>query len=113
MNQAVFTSTTDPKMERALRLLAGLGGSALRFDDYTARLEGVPFPLTKDEFLSALRALEHVGLAAWIYERLDGPIWALTRRGRGVAESMGFAFDTSKVETTLKLFKEWKCETEI
>jgi len=104
MGQIVFTGTIDPQMERAAQILAKMSGRVLATDNYQPGQDGHLFPLSKSELQLALRALEVAGLAASVLERLEGRMWALTERGRRLAESQGFIFDPAEIERTRELF---------
>lgn len=107
---------TEQEM-RAMRILAKLSGWTLAFDAYDPipgrNSEGSHFPLSKDALQNALRSLEVDGLVASIYERLDGPLYALTAEGRKRMEEEGFRFDPAHITRTQQLFKSYLCRAEI
>ena len=99
--------------EHALRMLAALKGGYFCFDRDPFRWEiEVPRP-SKQELMEALYSLETAGLVASIYERLDGPCYALSEQGRRKMEAEGFLFSEEKLSQTRRLFKEWLCEAPI
>lgn len=102
---------------RALRILAKLAGWTLAIDTYDPipgrNSEGSNFPLPKSAVVNALRSLEGDGLVASIYERLDGPQYALTAKGRKLMEEEGFRFDQAHVARTQQLFRSYLCKAEV
>ena len=96
--------------ERALRMLATLEGDYFSPDFYNGNWEGEEFPPSKEELVSALQSLKSQGLVASIFERLDGPCYALSEKGRKQMQEEGFLFSEKKLSETRRTFKSWLCE---
>jgi len=96
--------------EKVLKMLAAQEGGALALDQYEDRDFG-RYRLKKAEAVPALGRLVEEGLVATIYERLDGPMYALSQEGRKIMADRGYSFDGVRIEKTRKLFREWLCKT--
>lgn len=98
--------------EAALIFLAKNRGGYLMFD----MLDHPKSPkvnMSKEELWKALINLKNEGLVAHTQERLDGPLFTLSKSGRTLMSEKGYDFDEAKVEKSRTLFSSYFCKTEI
>lgn len=96
----------------ALDLLAKLRGGYLAFD-MLDHPKAPAVKISKEELWDALRELRDEGLVASMQERLDGPLFTLSKAGRALMSEEGYAFEQEQIEKTRKLFSSYFCKTEI
>jgi hypothetical protein len=99
--------------DEVLIILAKLNGAYLTIDMYDHPAVKKSNRLSHEEVLSSLKILVSEGLVASIFERLDGPLYALSEKGRQIMVQRGFEFDLAKIEKTRSLFSAYLCKTPI
>ena len=97
---------------QVLCMLANLRGGSLNLDMYEHPAVK-DCSLSKDEVVRALKGLHAEGLVASIYERLDGPLFTLSKAGREAMASEGFEFDGDSLRRTQELFNAYFCKTPV
>ena len=93
-----------------IQMLAHLKGGVLALDMLGHPSQRLP-ELSVQELEVALRGLVSEGLVASIFERLDGPLFTLSERGRKEMLAQGCTFDENAVERTRELFEAYFCKT--
>lgn len=96
----------------ALKLLASKRGGLLILQHCTHE-HFKRHSLSQVDAIQALEELESQGLAASIYERLDGLVFTLSKVGRELLSKKGCQFDDAQVELAAKLFSERQCQVQI
>ncbi len=97
---------------QVLCMLANLKGGSLILDMFE-HPSVQNCSLSKDEVQRALRELQAEGLVASIYERLDGPLFTLSKAGREAMASEGFEFEEDRIRRTQDLFNAYFCKTPV
>ena|SRR5690554_5512443 len=98
--------------EIALNLLADNRGGYLAFD-MLDHPKGPRVKLSRDELWEALRSLQKEGLVASMQERLDGPLFTLSKTGRDLMAKKGHVFDDAEIQKTRTLFSSYFYKVEI
>lgn len=94
--------------ETVLKILAAKKGAFIAPASHDCQLVNAK-GLKQVELIETLRELEGEGLVASIYERLDGPLFALTVAGREAMGANGCSFDPAQLDNTRRIFEEALC----